>query len=199
MNSAGKHLYSELSEEAERKLRCCEEYASKYYPKGKIELLIVGESPPIGDNKYFYIPKDLEKNSKALPAKIFRVLFAADKEIDKMQYERYLSEFQKRNFLLIDLCPFPIDCFISSIRAEFIEKEIRAFSEKYKSLNLSASCNKVIILPSGTFKELEKSKYNNVRKELENIGFKKAQIIKWGEIEQHLSKVSEKLRERNAL
>jgi len=189
----GSHIYIEIAERAEQKRKLCEKYAHEYFPRDKIELLIVGESPPIG-KKYFYIPEDLRY--QGLPAKIFRVLFSAGTKIDKIQCKDYLLEFQKRNFLLTDLCPFPIDCFVSSIRAEFIEKEVLIFLEKFNSLNLSAMCNKVLVLPSGTYKELKKKKYKSTWNLLENLGL---HIIKWGEMEKYLTEVSEDLRRRRVL
>jgi len=191
----GSHIYIEIAESAEQKRKLCEKYAHEYFPKDKIELLIVGESPPIGET-YFYIPEDLRRRHQGLPAKIFRVLFGATTRIDKVQCEQFLKEFQKRNFLLTDIVPFPIDCFISPIRAEIIEKEIHTFSDKMNSLQLSALCSKLLILPSGTYRALKANKYVNILNTLNSFGFK---IIKWGDAEVQLNDIAQVLRERNVL
>lgn len=185
MNNSSLDLYSDIAARAEKKLKICKKYALEYLPEEKIELLIVGESPPI-KNKYFYIPDDL--NNQGLPARIFRVLFEADSNIDKARCELYLRKFQKRNYLLTDLCPYPIDCFTPPHRVEFINKEITPFGERIKKLRLSETCDMLLILPSGTFKELGKKKYYNIRALLGNLGFTDKNIIKWGDVEKHLSR-----------
>lgn len=182
-----------MAKRADQKRKLCEKYANEFFPRDKIELLIIGESPPIS-KKYFYIPDNLSYQS--LPAKIFRVLFSAGSSIDEIECKDYLIEFQHKNFLLTDLCSFPIDCFTSSIRAEIIENEIFTFLETFNSLNFSAMCNTVLVLPSGTFKELKKKKYKTTWNLLEKQNLP---IIKWGEIEKHLAEVSDSLRKRGVL
>jgi hypothetical protein len=182
--------YKEIAEQADRKRIRCEKSAKKYFPKNKIELLLVGESPPIGET-YFYIPEDLRRSAQGLPAKIFRALFDAHR-IDKRKCEKYLRKFQNRKFLLIDLIPFPIDGLTSSFRAEIIEKEISLFSKRVRKLRLSSSCKKLLVLPSGTYGKMRpkaKSRFNR-------LGFT---ITKWGEAELKLAEIAKTLRRRKVL
>ena len=189
------HIFEDIALRAEHKRKLCEKYANEYSPKDKIEFLIVGESPPIRES-YFYIPEDLRRKHQGLPAKIFRALFGATTRIDEVQCEQFLKQFQKRNFLLTDIVPFPIDCFISQIRAEIIEKEMHAFSDRMDSLQLSALCSKLLILPSGTYQALGARKFINVLNTLDSFGL---EIIKWRDAEDRLADIAQVLRERNVL
>ena len=184
------NLFSELSNKAKEKMKLCEQVSVQYFPDGEIELLLIGESPPIGKT-YFYIPDDLRQRYNGLPAIVFRNLFNANSRIDKEKCESYLNKFCKNNFLLTDLCPYPIDCFASTFRILFIEKEIHQFAKKFSKLNLSSSCKKLLFLPSGTYKELQKTANSRILDKLVNIGIDKTNIIKWGEIAEHLSAYSE--------
>jgi len=174
-----KNPYFDISEKAEQKRILCDTYAQKFFPLEKIKLLIVGESPPL-TGAYFYIPENLRRRHQGLPAKIFRALFNADTKIDEEQCKYYLQEFQKHNFLLLDLLSFPVDCFVSTIRIEFIGKHISDFINRYNSLELSKSCNKILILPSGTCKELYLKKNKTILNEFRDRDFR---IINWGETE----------------
>ncbi len=182
-------LFSELSTQAKEKMRLCKRFSVQYFPDGEIELLLIGESPPIGKT-YFYIPDDLRQRYHGLPAKVFRSLFNANSRIDKEACESYLNKFCKNNYLLTDLCPYPIDCFTPAFRILFIEKEIHQFVMKFSKLSLSSSCKKLLFLPSGTYKELQKKANSRILDKLVNIGIDKTNIIKWSEIEEHLSAYS---------
>jgi hypothetical protein len=183
-------IYSEIAEKAERKRLLCEKYSSRYLPKGEIELLIVGESPPISDT-YFYIPADLRRRHQGLPAKIFRSLFGASTKIDRDECVQFLEKFQRHNFLLTDIVAYPIDCLVPPLRAKAIVSSISEFKTRVNFLDLADSCSKIMILPFGTYKELQIRRYNGIREIFEQLGFK---ITKWGQIEAVFYKISRELK-----
>jgi hypothetical protein len=163
----GIDIYTEIAQRAEQK-KLCEKFVREFFPTGAIKLLIVGASSPIRET-YFYIPEDLRKKHRGLPARVFRALFGATTKIGNEQCEKFLREFQKRRFLLIDLVPFPIHCFVPSMRAEVIDKGMETFLCKMNSLKLSASCNKLLILPFGTFEELKAKRVGRTRNIFEGL------------------------------
>jgi hypothetical protein len=183
-------LFSEISIQAREKMRLCKQFATQYFPDREIELLLIGESPPFGKT-YFYIPDDLRQRYHGLPAKVFRSLFNADSRIDKETCEFYIKKFCNNNYLLTDLCPYPIDCFTSAFRILFIEKELNQFAKKISELDLSPSCKKLLFLPSGTYNLLHKPANAEMLDKIVKIGIDNSNIILWSAIEEHLREYSE--------
>lgn len=170
--------YEELAARAEEKMDKCAKASARYFPPGQITLLIVGESPPIAPS-YFYIPEDLVRRHQGLPSKIFRVLFSDAGRIDKERCKELLRRFQANGYLLMDLVPYPIDCFPNATRARIIQHEFDAFEQKLSTLEFSSKSKRLVLLPKRTRDAIEKD-CPNVSDRLQKLGFG---IYEWKDAE----------------
>jgi hypothetical protein len=82
------------------------------------------------------------------------------------------------------------------VPSKAIENSIGEFKTRVNFLDLADSCSKIMILPCGTYKELQIRRYNGIRGIFEQLGFR---IIKWGQIEDVFYKISRELKARNVL
>lgn len=185
------HPYTKLqpiAEQMEKQRLSCEAAAKRYLPKGPIEYLLIGESPPISGS-YFYKADDLRPKAQSLPAKVFRGFFGTNTGLSKPECERCLEKLRDKKFFLTDWCPYPIDMFTASHRVTFLRDELAHFVPRYESLSLSTSAHVIMVLPSATRKELNRKPNRDVLRRLEAIGVTEKCFVAWSQLEEVLSRL----------
>ena len=156
-------------------------------PQTPIKFLVIGESPP-KSGEYFYKPTDLRKGSKRLPAQIFRAIFKAD-EAYKATYEEYLNRLQQQYaFYLDDLSEIPLNCIDTETRIEMINSGLDSLISRINSLQLSADCQKTLVLPVKTLSELTQNNKELFQKIIEALNLTRDDVCSFSELEYHISR-----------
>jgi hypothetical protein len=169
----------------EEQWHSCEAAAQGYLPKGQIEYLLIGESPPISGS-YFYKPEDLRRKAQSLPAKVFRGFFGANGGLSKPAFERCLDRLRDKKFFLTDWCPYPVDVFTPSHRVSCLKRELPSFLKRFRSLPLSQSALVFMVLPGATLKELRRKSNRDILQQLETIGVMDEHFVAWSQLEKAL-------------
>ena len=90
-----------------------DELAKKHKPKEQVRILLIGEAPPPGGKRYFYLkpnnyrPKGKVEMDQSLPATIFNHYFGK-RPADENEYSDFLIILQDRGIFLIDLINKPL-------------------------------------------------------------------------------------------
>ena len=130
------------------KIDYCRE-SEKFRPK-QIKTLLVGEAPPPGGDKYFYVPCSIPLRGpveldRSLPATIFNHFFQS-RPADATEYLDMLCRLQQLGIFLVDICEEPVRVRNNPAGLMRIVSEIPLLRERLLARGITVDDTAIIFL-----------------------------------------------------